>query len=119
MATTTTLPRQRETTHDVTIPMPRVTPTASLLPPMQLSEQTLAWLAERSPALHHLRAVWEGLTDSAERPDLVATLRAILIDHHVLTRPGRVPRWSPAHQHRPRMAASPQLDSRPQGFIFC
>jgi hypothetical protein len=89
MATTTTLPRQRETTHDVTIPMPRVTPTASLLPPMQLSEQTLAWLAERSPALHHLRAVWEGLTDSAERPDLVATLRAILIDHHVLTRTGR------------------------------
>ena len=27
--------------------MPRVTPTTSPLPPMQLSQQTLAWLAER------------------------------------------------------------------------
>jgi hypothetical protein len=31
----------------LTIPIPRVTPTASPLPPMQLSGQTLAWLAER------------------------------------------------------------------------
>ena len=63
--------------------------TASPLPPMQLSEQTLAWLAERPHALHHVRSVWDALTDSAERPDLVATLRAILIDHHFLTRTGR------------------------------
>jgi hypothetical protein len=68
---TITRTRQREINYDVTIPMPRITPTASPLSPMQLSEQTLAWLAQRSPALHHLRAVWEGLTDSAERPDLV------------------------------------------------
>jgi hypothetical protein len=62
--------------------MPRVTSTES---PLQLSEQTLAWLAERP----HARSVWDGLTESAERPDLVATLRAILIDHNVLTCPGR------------------------------
>jgi hypothetical protein len=86
---TTTLTHQRETTHEMTIPMPRVTPTASPLPPMQLSEQTLAWLAERPHALHHVRSVWAALTESAERPDLVATLRAILIDHHFLTRTGR------------------------------
>ena len=29
-------------THEVTIPMPRVTPTTSPLPPMQLSAQTLS-----------------------------------------------------------------------------
>jgi hypothetical protein len=86
---TTTLTHQREITHEMTIPMPRVTPTASPLPPMQLSEQTLAWLAERPHALHHVRSVWAALTESAERPDLVATLRAILIDHHFLTRTGR------------------------------
>jgi hypothetical protein len=86
---TTTLTRQRETNHEVTIPMPKVTPTASPLPPMQLSEQTLAWLAERPHALHHVRSVWDALTDSAERPDLVATLRTILIDHNFLTRTGR------------------------------
>jgi hypothetical protein len=86
---TITLTHQRETTHELTTPMPKVTPTASPLPPMQLSEQTLAWLAERPHALHHVRSVWDALTDSAERPDLVATLRAILIDHHFLTRTGR------------------------------
>jgi hypothetical protein len=86
---TTTLTHRRETTHEVTVPMPKATPTASPLPPMQLSEQTLAWLAERPHALHHVRSVWDALTDSAERPDLVATLRATLIDHHVLTRTGR------------------------------
>jgi hypothetical protein len=32
---TTTLTRRRETNHDGTIPMPRVTPTTSPLPPMQ------------------------------------------------------------------------------------
>jgi hypothetical protein len=86
---TTTRTHQPETTHEVTIPMPRVTPTPSPMPPMQLSEQTLAWLPERPHALHHVRSVWDALTDSAERPDLVATLRAILIDHNVLTRTRR------------------------------
>jgi hypothetical protein len=51
-----TLTRQCETNHEVTIPMPKVTPTASPLPPMQLSEKTLAWLAERPHALHHVRS---------------------------------------------------------------
>jgi hypothetical protein len=107
---TTTLTRQHETTREVTIPMTKVTPTASPLPPMQLSERTLAWLAERPPALHHVRAVWDALTESAERPDLVATLRAILIDHHVLTRTGHCHAcrgtwrrgWTVRRRHCPR-----------------
>ena len=86
---TTTLTHQRETTHELIIPMPKAKPTTSPLPPMQLSQRTLAWLAERPHALHHVRSVWDALTESAERPDLVATLRAILIDHHFLTRTGR------------------------------
>jgi hypothetical protein len=86
---TTTRTHQCETNQGLTISMPRVTPNTSPLPPMQLPEQTLAWLAERPHALHHVRSVWDALTESAERPDLVATPRAILIDHHFLTRTGR------------------------------
>ena len=86
---TTIRTHQRETTHELIIPMPKATPTTSPLPPMQLSQRTLAWLAERPHALHHVRSVWDALTDSAERPDLVATLRAILVDHNFLTRTGR------------------------------
>ncbi len=63
-----TFTRQRETTHEVTIPMPRVTPTASPLSPMQLSEQTLAWLAERPGALTHVRSVWDATWLDSQAP---------------------------------------------------
>jgi hypothetical protein len=69
-----------------TVPMPRVTA------PWRLSARTLAALAERPPARQVVRSTWDEFAElerAGNHPDVLATLRAILVEHQVLTRTGR------------------------------
>lgn len=69
-----------------TVPMP------TAREPLQLSAETLAALAERPHVRTLLRSVWDEL-DELERtgqlPDLIATVRFLLVEHQILTRTGR------------------------------
>lgn len=67
-------------------PLPRVDPT------LQLSTQTVAWLADRPHTRRLVRSVWNKLTElerTGHDPDAVATLRFLLSDHQPPTRTGR------------------------------
>lgn len=60
--------------------------------PSRLSDQTLAALADRPPARAMVHSIWDEL-DELERtgqlPDVIATVRALLLEHQNLTRTGR------------------------------
>jgi hypothetical protein len=58
----------------------------------QLSTQTLAWLADRSPASTPVRAVWTMLTElerAGDHPGILGALYSILLDHQPVSRRGR------------------------------
>lgn len=69
-----------------TTPIPRITV------PSRLSARTLAALAGRPPARTLVRSTWDELAElerTGQLPDVLATVRAILIKHQILTRTGR------------------------------
>lgn len=59
---------------------------------LQLSTETVAWLADQPHARELVRSVWERLAEleRTERyPDTIAALRVILLHHQPLTAAGR------------------------------
>ncbi|MGH3836718.1 MAG: hypothetical protein ACRDSF_13615 [Pseudonocardiaceae bacterium] len=59
---------------------------------LQLSAQTLAWLASRPHMRKVVRSVWDtliALEGAAQHPGPIVALRSILIHHQPLTRTGR------------------------------
>jgi hypothetical protein len=69
-----------------TAPIPRV------MVPSRLSARTLAALAGRPPTRTLVRSTWDELAElerTGQLPDVLATVRAILIEHQILTRTGR------------------------------
>jgi hypothetical protein len=82
LITTRTLPLQRGSE-----PMPR-----ALKAPLRLSERTLTWMTDRPHARTLVHSIWNELTEreaTGELPEVLATLRFLLIEHQFLTRSGR------------------------------
>lgn len=69
----------------------RVT-TLGVKEPLRLSARTLAWLANRPHARKLVCSIWDELAElerTGHLPDVLATVRVLLIEHQILTRTGR------------------------------